>query len=269
MSFSVLVSVYKEEVPDYLNQAMSSIWDEQTLKPDQIVLVKDGPLAPELESEILKWREKLGDVLCIVGLPHNIGLGAALNEGLKSCKWEIVARMDTDDIALPERFEKQYNFMHLHPEIAASSASLEEWDESMERCIGKRILPTGVQAVRKFAKKRSPLSHPLVMFRKSKVLDAGGYPPLRKAQDYALWSLMLTKGYQLDNLPDTLLKMRTGNKLHQRRGLGHLKHEIKLMAFQKRVGFLGFFDFFWILSARFVLRLSPVCVKRLAYKYFR
>src|SRR5690554_5001347 len=115
MSFTVLMSVYAKEQPDYFNQAFLSIWDQQTLKPDQIVLVKDGPLTAELDAEIQRWQEKLGKVLSVVELPENVGLGAALNEGLKACKYELVARMDTDDISLPARFEEQVAFMQTHP----------------------------------------------------------------------------------------------------------------------------------------------------------
>jgi glycosyltransferase involved in cell wall biosynthesis len=132
MHFSVLLSLYTKENPLYFNQAISSIWDEQTLKPNQIVLVKDGPLTPELDQAIDEWGKKLGDILTIVALPENIGLGAALNEGLKYCKYDLVARMDTDDISLPERFEKQISFMANNPDIAVSSTWIEEIDSFEE-----------------------------------------------------------------------------------------------------------------------------------------
>jgi glycosyltransferase involved in cell wall biosynthesis len=129
MNFSVLLSVYKKENPSYLKQALTSIWDEQTLKPDQIVLVKDGALTLELDNVINEWLKKLGSLLTIVELPKNVGLGTALIEGLKYCKYDIVARMDTDDISLPQRFEKQIAFFEQNKDsVIVGSSILEFYD---------------------------------------------------------------------------------------------------------------------------------------------
>lgn len=267
--FSVLLSVYKKERPDFINQSLVSIYDDQILKPTQIVLVKDGSLTLELDCVVTAWQKKLGDVLAIVPLAQNVGLGAALNEGLKHCKHELVARMDTDDIALPERFAKQVPFMHAHPEIAASSAQLEEWDEELEKKLQVRTLPCEHEGLAKMALLRSPLSHPLTIFRKDAVQAVGGYPALRKAQDYALWSLLLQKGYKLANLPDVLLRMRTGSGLFERRGWEYFKHESELLRFQRKIGFLTYSVYLRNILAKGALRLSPDFVKRLAYKYIR
>nr|WP_319555528.1 glycosyltransferase [uncultured Vibrio sp.] len=269
MNFSVLLSVYTNENPTYLNEALDSIWDKQTLKPDQIVLVKDGPLCSELEDEVLLWKHKLGDVLTLVELPKNVGLGEALNAGLKVCRNELVARMDTDDIALPLRFEKQVKFMLHNPNIAASSATLEEWDESFSTRISERKLPVSPTELSKFAIRRSPLSHPVSIFRKPIIESVGGYPNLRKAQDYALWSLLLSEGYQLTNLPDTLLKMRSGKEMLTRRGYYYFKQECKLMRYQKRIGFLSTKDLMINTLLKAVLRLSPRFTKKIVYKFAR
>lgn len=266
---SVLLSVYKKESADFLDQALTSIYDDQIFKPSQIVLVKDGELTPELDNLIVAWEKRLGSMLTIVPLVKNVGLGAALNEGLKHCKHELVGRMDTDDVALPERFSKQIEFMVSNPEIAASSAVLEEWDQDFTFRQGVRVLPTGVDAVRVFALRRSPLSHPLAIFRKSVVLEVGGYPPLRKAQDYALWSLLLSKGYKLANLPDVLLKMRTGNQMLVRRGWDYFRNEYQLFKYQREIGFLSFADFWINTLGKAALRLSPTFIKRAVYKVAR
>lgn len=269
MNFSVLLSVYYKENPAWVDHALASIYDDQQLKPDQIVLVKDGVLTPELEAVLTAWQEKLGDVLTVVALLQNVGLGAALNEGLKHCKHELVARMDTDDVALPDRFAKQVEFMQANPDIVASSAILEEWDLGLQKKQGTRNLPLEPDAVLKFAKRRSPLSHPVAIFRKKIVLEHGGYPPLRKAQDYALWSLLLSKGYKLANLPDVLLKMRTGNEMLGRRGWDYFKHEYQLIKYQRQIGFLSVADFAINVALKACLRLAPNSVKRLAYKHAR
>lgn len=266
---SVLLSVYSSEKPEYLNQALMSVWDEQTLKPSQIVLVQDGLLPKELLSIVNKWADSLPDIFTVVPLTKNIGLGAALNEGLKYCKYDLIARMDSDDIALPERFEKQVKFMQNHLEIAASSAQLEEWDTSLMRYLGKRQLPLDSNSLANFAKRRSPLSHPLAIIRKDALLSLGGYPPLRKAQDYALWSLMIANGYKLANIPETLLKMRTGNELFTRRGWRYFEEELKLLKYQREIGFLSKKDYFTNALLKAVLRLSPDFIKSLAYRIAR
>lgn len=266
---SVLMSVYFKESPVFFEQALYSICDQQSFKPSQIVLVKDGRLTPELDDVIDKFKERLGDVLKIVALPENVGLGNALNAGLKQCQYELVARMDTDDVASPDRLAKQVTFMLSHPEISASSAGLEEYTEDLSRKIGERLLPADPKALRKFSKVRSPLSHPVSIYRKSDVLSVGGYPPLRKAQDYGLWSLLLVNGYNLANLPDVLLKMRTGDGLLERRGWEYFKQEIKLLKFQKDIGFLECHSYCCNILLKGVLRLSPNFIKRLAYRCAR
>lgn len=267
--FSVLLSVYSKEDPSFLNSALESIYSEQTLIPSQIVLVKDGNLTNELDSVIDNWHRKIGDIFTIVSLEENQGLGSALNEGLVHCQYDLVARMDSDDIALPDRFAKQVVFMENNPEVAASSGMIEEWNESLSIRLGTRNLPTESNQLIRFAKTRSPLSHPATIFRKSAIIEVGGYPPLRKAQDYALWSLLLTKNYKLSNLPDVLLKMRTGKELFSRRGLDYLREEYRLLRFQKKIGFLSTREYLINIILKSGLRLAPRQLKQWAYRYVR
>lgn len=269
MPFSVLLAVYIKENPAYLHESLSSIWDQQLLRPGQVVLVEDGALTPELDFVVAEWKLKLGEVLTLVSLAENVGLGAALNKGLQHCEHELVARMDTDDIAMPTRFKKQMAFMLQNPDIAASSAQIEEWNPQLTQQLDQRTLPTEPVAVRIFAKRRSPLSHPVSILRKTVVLEVGGYPPLRKAQDCALWSLLLVKGYKLANLPDMLLKMRTGDELLNRRGWAYFKQELQLLKFQKRIGFLTRFEFLTNITLRAILRLSPNILKNIVYRAVR
>lgn len=267
-NFSALLSVYYKENPNFLNKALESIWDEQTLKPSQIVLAQDGPLTPELDAVLGIWKEKLDDILTLVPLPINVGLGAALNEGLKHCTNELVARMDTDDISLPERFSKQVQFMRDNPNIAVSSGLIEEWDKDFFTRISERKLPLTHKEILIFAKSRSPLSHPAVIFRKSDVLAVGGYPSIYP-EDYPLWGAMLAKGYTFANLPDLLLKMRVGDALSKRRGLKFLKGEAKLFQFLYDVGFLNKYELCRNILQRSIVRLSPTWMKKILYKYAR
>ena len=264
--FSVLISVYASEKPEFLAACLDSL-TTQSCVAGEVVLVEDGPIGEPLKAVIDQYRASLPIVSVV--LPTNVGLANALNEGLKHCSHDFVARMDTDDICLPERFERQLAYMQAHPEVAVLGAMVEEFDVTMSHSLGPRKLPLDHQALYAFAKRRSPLSHPTVMFRKQAVLAVGGYPSFRKAQDYALWSLMLQNGHRIENLPDILLKMRAGSELMQRRGKDYLKHELAIIRFQKDIGFIGSGAFIANSLMRSVVRRSPAFLKQLLYKFAR
>jgi glycosyltransferase involved in cell wall biosynthesis len=266
MPISILMAVYAKESPSNLVDCLQSL-AEQELKASEVILVEDGPIPDSLSLVIEKYRETLN--IISIRLPKNLGLGAALNEGLKYCSNELVARMDTDDVALPMRLSRQQKFMESNSDIAASSAILEEWDYKLERCLSVRKLPTAPVDLAKFALRRSPLSHPLAIFHKDIVLSVGGYPPLRKGQDYALWSLLLTKGYKLANSSEVLLKMRAGNEMLDRRGFSYFRHERDLLRFQKEIGFLTPLNYRFNYLIKFFLRLAPRPFRLLAYKFAR
>lgn len=268
MSFSVLLSIYTKEQPSYFQAALASIWDEQILKPTQIVLVQDGPLTKELNAVISEWKNKLGSILTTVPLKHNVGLGAALNVGLQHCKYELVARMDTDDIAMPTRFGKQIDFMHKKPDIAVCSGVIEEWSQDFSYKISERKLPLLHNEIVDFAKSRSPISHPAAMFRKTAILEVGGYPVIYP-EDYPLWGEMLVKGYIFANLPELLLKMRVGNALTERRGLAFLKGEIAVFKYLNEAGFISKYEMTRNIVQRTIVRLSPNWLKEILYKYAR
>lgn len=268
VSFTVLLSVYKKELPGYLDLSLESIWDKQSVKPDQIVLVQDGRLTIGLYSVINKWQEKLGDTLTIVKLKKNVGLAAALNEGLKHCLHELVARMDTDDIALPSRFEQQLSFLMNNPHISVCSGQVEEYSEDLNTRLSTRRLPLKHHEILKFAKKRNPISHPCVIFKKSAVLSVEGYP-LIYPEDYPLWILMLNKGYQFANLPQTLVKMRVGDALTARRGFKFLQGEIQIFKLMTEIGFLTKAEYYINVIQRCFVRLSPTWIKKILYKSMR
>lgn len=270
MSFCVLMSVYKNENPEYLDRALKSVWFDQTLRPDQIVLVRDGPVPHELEAVIEHWSKRLSNLLTIVRLATNQGLHGALNAGLEYCLHDLVARMDTDDISMPNRFEIQVAFMNEHTDVAASSGQLEEWDEQLARRLAVRRLPVDTKALARFARKRSPLSHPAAIFRRVTIHGVGGYPDLPHAEDYALWSRLLVDAHRLANVPDVLLKMRCGDEMFGRRGgWRYFKQQVALLRYQLRIGFLNRYEFYRNLCIQAVLRLAPRFVKRWMYKILR
>lgn len=263
MSFSVLMSIYHAEHPDYLRQALQSLLD-QTLKANEVILVEDGPLPDALSTIIESFRASLN--ICSVRLATNGGLAVALNEGLKHCSHELVARMDGDDISLPQRFEKQIAFMESNTGIAASSAALDEFDENGV-VFSSRILPLTHEELVRFAKTRSPISHAAAVFRKSAVQAVGGYPLFKRSQDVALWSLLIVRGYKLANLPDKLFMVRAGAGFMARSGLQSFKYEYAVICYQRKIGFLSRFDFFKNTSIRFILAVAPASIKKLLYSH--
>src|SRR5690625_1362004 len=266
--FTALLSVYRNETPLALSSSIESVWGNQSTKPNQIVLVQDGPLTPELYATIAYWQRQLGDVLEIVPLKENVGLAAALNEGLKHCKYELVARMDTDDIALPNRFELQLKFMQSHPDIAVCSGQVDEYSQDLTEHLSTRTLPLRHEQILEFAKKRNPISHPCVMFKTSAVLEVGGYPNIYP-EDYPLWVLMLAKGYKFANLPETLVKMRVGDALTARRGAKFLRGELEIFKLMRDIGFINKFEYWVNVVQRAFVRLGPAWFKKLLYKFMR
>lgn len=267
MRFSLLMSVYIKEKPEYLSEALKSIWHDQTLKPNQVVLVKDGPLTYELDCCVAYWSAELGDVLSIVSLPRNVGLGSALNEGLKRCRYDLVARMDSDDISMPQRFEKQVAFMRNNPNVVAASAFTEEFDEYGKSAF-VRTLPERHDDIVKFSKKRCPLTHPATIYRRESILRVGGYPPFFP-EDWALWALLIVNDLSLANIPEVLLKMRTPRDFIYRRGFSFLIGEIQLFGYQKKIGFLTFSEYLLNLAIRISIRLPPAFIRRSLYRIGR
>jgi glycosyltransferase involved in cell wall biosynthesis len=260
MSISVLMSVYKAEKPEFLAESLESL-KQQTLLADEVVLVEDGPISAELNGVIELYRQAVN--IRSVRLPENIGLGAALNEGLKHCQHEIVARMDTDDIALPHRFAVQYQFMLDHPEIAACSSYVEEFSED-SAVTTIRKLPTAHREIVKYAKFRSPLSHPATIYRKSRVDSVGCYPPLFP-EDQALWALMIVKRDQLANIPTVLLRMRTNRTFLDRRGWIFFKGQIAVLNFRKKLKQISMFEYGLNLVFLSIIRLPPARIRFILY----
>lgn len=268
MKFSVLLSVYHKEHPDFLKLALESIWDKQTLKPLEIVIVKDGPLTPELDSEIDSFSAKAP--VKIVALEKNMGLGYALNEGLKHCSNEWVARMDSDDISFPERFEKQVNFLNLNPDIMLLSSNIMEFHTTTVNPSGERRVPATDLAIRAFAKKRNPMNHMAIIYNKQAVLDAGNYLPFTGYEDYFLWVRMLINGCKASNLQECLVYARTGNNMIARRqGLIFFKEELKLQRKFNEIGFTNRGVMVQNLFLRAMPRLMPVVILRGIYKLLR
>lgn len=237
--YSVLMSVYHKENPEYLKQAIESI-QKQTLSTNDFVLVCDGPLNEGLDGVIAEKQQEMGETLNVVRLGENCGLGNALNEGIKHCKNELVARMDSDDIAYTERCEKQLAVFNTHPEVSICSGIVEEFTTDPNVVDAKRVPPETNAEIVEFAKKRNPFNHPCVMYKKSAVEAVGSYQDFYLLEDYYLWLRMLMAGYQGYNIQEPLLHMRAGSDMYLRRaGWKYAKTQAKLFKFMKEQGFIG------------------------------
>jgi glycosyltransferase involved in cell wall biosynthesis len=229
--------------------------------------VLDGPVKHELFDFVHEFARQIHPFMVVAQLSESRGLAFALNHGLSLCSHEFIARMDSDDISLPSRFFKQMAFMEGHPDISASSAFVEEFDEN-GKILGVRKLPITSEAAFKFAKYRCPLSHPASIFRKSVVLSLGGYPEIYP-EDHALWSLMLNNGLKLTNLGEVLLRMRLNSNFLNRRGVRLFRGELGLIRFQRRIHFLTYFESILNIMLRIITRLSPTIIKIWLYRWSR
>ena len=237
--YSVLMSVYHKEKPEYLKQAIESI-QAQTLSTNDFVLVCDGQLNEPLDSVIAAKQQEMGESLHVVRLAKNGGLGNALNEGIEHCKNELVVRMDSDDIAYPDRCEKQIAVFNTHPEVSICSGIVEEFTSDPYTIDAKRVPPETNAEIVEFAKKRNPFNHPCVMYKKSAVEAGGSYQDFYLLEDYYLWLRMLMAGYQGYNIQEPLLHMRAGSDMYLRRaGWKYAKTQAKLFKFMKQQGFIG------------------------------
>ncbi len=236
MKFSILLSLYYKESPLALDQCFFSIWKEQTIHPNEIVLVLDGSIGEELHQCVLKWQKIIGESLKVIPLSQNVGLGKALNEGLKHCSNEWVLRMDTDDICKADRFEKQIQFIKENPDIVLFGGQILEFDQTPNDSTVIKSVPSTHVDIKKFAQKRCPFNHMTVAYKKSIILALGGYRHHLFMEDYNLWLRVIGAGYIVANLPDVILYARVGNGMHARRkGYEYIKSEKQLLKLKKEL----------------------------------
>lgn len=238
--FSVLMSVYKNEKPEYLDQALTSV-EKQTIAPSEIVLVEDGPISTQLKAIITKHKNKFGDGFKDIVSKRNQGLGSALRLGTRYVSTEWIARMDSDDVSLPERFEIQLKEVVNNPNLAIIGGQVEEFVNDPLNIVGRRKVPTSEQLLRQFIKWRSPFNHPSVMMNKEALQRVGGYMPYGNLEDYYLWARILAHNYNVENVQDVLVKMRVDTGMYQRRGkLSNIKYFYKLRDFLFKNEMLSF-----------------------------
>lgn len=215
--YSVLMSLYVKEKPEYFRLAIDSMLN-QTVKPDEIVIVEDGPLTDSLYAVLDEYKAKYPQIIRSVKNEKNLGLGLALNVGLKECKNELVARMDTDDISKPDRCEKQLKEFAENPNLDIIGGNISEFIDTIDNRVGVRIVPQTDSEIKEYLKKRCPFNHMTVMFKKESVIKAGNYIDWFWNEDYSLWIRMYLANMTFANFPETLVDVRVGKDMYKRRG---------------------------------------------------
>lgn len=269
LGFSVLLSLYHKENPLALEQSFQSIWKDQTIQPDEIILVLDGPIGTELQECVDSWKGRIGSNLKIIALPKNVGLGMALNEGLKHCSNNWVFRMDTDDICTPDRFSKQVAFIKENPDVVLFGGQILEFDKDPQKANVLKSVPILHEDIVKFAQKRSPFNHMTVAYKKSVIDKVGGYQHHLYMEDYNLWLRVIGAGYKVGNHPNVLLYARVGNGMHARRkGLEYIKSEKQLLDLKKKLKLQPIIYANVLFLGRSALRLLPANLLGKIYNTF-
>lgn len=263
-TYSVLMSVYHKEKPEYLREAIESVLN-QTVKTDDFVIVCDGPLTNGLDDVIANFVTTFPGLFNIVRLPENVGLARALNKGIVKCKNNIVARMDSDDISAPNRMEEQLKAMK-EKDAHIVGSNITEFEGSLDNLGADRIVPETHEEIYEFAKKRTPFNHPSVMYKKDAVIDAGLYEDYRFFEDYNLWATMLYKGYKGYNIQETLLYMRAGQDMYKRRGgFKYVSYIIRFNKHLRKMGFISMKQYLFAITARSIVSIIPNKLRVLIY----
>jgi len=257
-NYSVLMSVYKKENPSFFTISIDSMIS-QTIQPEQIVIVKDGPLSTELDSIINKFEKTYPGLFTIVSLRDNVGLGLALNEGLKKCRNELVARMDADDISHKKRCEIQVETFLNNRDLSIVGSIIDEFEKNPDEIISTRVVPTDYKSILKFSRRRNPFNHPSVMYKKSAVLKNNGYGDFRRNQDFDLFVRMLNKGFKAQNINQSLVLFRADkSNIKRRKSWTKCKGNIMMILNFWKKGYSSFTDFLIVSLGQVVVYISPI-----------
>lgn len=264
---SVLMSVYAGNRPEHLCQSLDSVFG-QSIKAQEVILVEDGLLKPELYDVIARFSTQHPE-LKIIKLKENVGLGRALNEGLKHCNNELVARMDADDICFPDRFEKQLKVFADHPKVSVVSGWVSEFNTSPATPTSIRYLPENHHDIYNYGRLRCPVNHPAAIYRKSAVIRVGGYPPKTLFEDYMLWVKLLINGERFYNVQEPVLHFRAGIDMYRRRGgFSYAVEEFQFQLDIHRLGYISLPRMLTNIAIRFTTRIIPLRLRASIYHRF-
>ena len=262
-NYSFLVSVYSKEIPLYFKQSIQSMLD-QTFFPSEIIIVKDGPLTSELNQILDTYCSKFPGIFNVINLEKNYGLGYALNIGIQYVKNDYIARMDSDDISLPNRIETQLTRMVEDEKIVLIGSNVIEFNEKNPKINSIRKVPSQYKDIIKFSKKRSPFNHPTVIFKKNIIDKIGGYPNLRRKEDLEFFLRILENGYYAENIDSNLLLYRINSENYKRRKtFENCFSYIKVMKKFYFSKYITLFDLIFIIISQIFLFFSPIWLQKL------
>lgn len=259
--YSVLMSVYEKDNPEYLIMAINSMLN-QTVPPSQFVIVEDGPLQNELINVLDKYKKN--DIFTIVKIEKNGGLANALNIGLEKCKNELVARMDADDISLPERCEKELILFNKYENLVVCGCNIDEFYDNISDVRTSRIVPSKYEDIKKFGRKRQPFNHPTVMYKKSKIIELGGYPNFRRKEDFDLFSRVIVSGAYARNINESLYLYRANeNNYLRRKSKENMLAALKVYGLHRNRNGCRWMDYIEMCGAEILFYILPVRIMKI------
>lgn len=260
--YSVLMSVYIEDKCEYVKLAIDSMLN-QTVKPEQYVIVKDGKVNDDIEKLLIEYDKEYPNLFTIVKIKNNSGLANALNEGIKVCRNELVARMDADDISLPERCEKELEMFIDNPNLAVCGCNIDEFYDNKNNIKSSRVVPCEYEDIKNFGRKRQPFNHPTVMYKKTVIEEVGGYPDLRRKEDFDLFSRIIVSGAYVRNIDESLYLYRANiNNYLRRKSKENMKAALEAYKLHRDRKGCGMFDYIEICTAEIIFHFLPIGIMK-------
>ena len=263
--FSVLLSLYIKEKAEYFDASLQSVI-QQTAPPSEIVIVLDGPITDELEEVLQRYKKNAPMPVREIRCAENRGLGIALSVGVPECAYELIARMDTDDISREDRFEKQLKLFAEYPELDICGSDIAEFEGSKENIVSRRKVPADHDGIAAYQKSRSAFNHMTVMFKKSMVLKAGNYQDAPLMEDDYLWVRMILAGARCANIPEDLVSVRIdGGMIGRRGGLKYFRKYRNARKMILKTGYIGYWDYLKTIAVQFIVALIPNGLRRFVF----
>jgi glycosyltransferase involved in cell wall biosynthesis len=266
--YTALISLYAKEKPEYLHESMASVF-AQTVQPEQIVVVKDGPLTSELDMALEEYDAEHPNLFTFISYSENKGLWYALRQGIPACRNEFIMRMDTDDYSLPTRAETQLTVYARHPELGCVGSVVVEFSENISNPVSFVDLPELDAEIRKFGKKRCPFRHPTLMYRKSAVERAGNYQQMPTFEDYDLYMRLASAGCRFYNIQKPLVYVRSNPDFFARRGgMAYMHNMMHFETTCLRRSDISFFEYLATVVPRVAVCLMPNSLRTSVYTRF-
>lgn len=265
IKYTVLQTVYKNDKNEWLVESIESML-KQTIKPSEYLILVDGPISDEIKLTLESYKKK-NSIFKIVYYEENRGLGPVLADGVKMSKFEYISRMDSDDVAFFDRIEKELNVFVNNQDVDVVGGSVLEFIETKENIVDEKRMPQTNDEIYKYSRKRNPINHPTVMFKKNAVLDCGNYAKCDFCEDYDLWARMIKNGKKFYNIDSPVLYMRVNNMFYRRRG--GVKYMTRVLKFKKRLyndDFYSLKDFIFSSTASIIVTLSPTFLRKILYR---